>query len=80
MTDCFVDDEHGVRSLDEIGIDNVMLETDFPHNATEWPHTGELAAKRLAPLTPADRCMVLQGNARRVYNFEPIQQPEPARA
>ena len=28
---------HGIRSLDEIGEDNVMCETDYPHSDSTWP-------------------------------------------
>ena len=38
---CFINDPHGLRSLDEIGLKNVMIETDYPHRTppgrTPWP-------------------------------------------
>ena len=35
---CFIDDAHGIASLDEIGEDNVMCETDYPHSDSTWPN------------------------------------------
>ena len=34
---CFIEDHHGVASLEEIGEDNVMCETDYPHSDSTWP-------------------------------------------
>ena len=34
---CFIDDEHGIASIDEIGEDNIMCETDYPHSDSTWP-------------------------------------------
>jgi predicted TIM-barrel fold metal-dependent hydrolase len=35
----FFDDPHGLRSLAEVGYDNAMFETDFPHNDSTFPHS-----------------------------------------
>ena len=35
---CFIEDHHGIASLDEIGEDNVMCETDYPHSDSTWPN------------------------------------------
>ncbi len=34
---CFIDDAHGIASIDEIGEDNIMCETDYPHSDSTWP-------------------------------------------
>ena len=36
---CFFDDAHGLRSVDEIGEDNITYESDYPHSDSTWPHT-----------------------------------------
>ena len=36
---CFFRDNHGLKSLYEIGVNNVTYETDYPHTDTTWPHT-----------------------------------------
>ena len=35
---CFIDDAHGIASIDEIGVDNIMCETDYPHSDSTWPN------------------------------------------
>ena len=50
---CFFDDAHGLRTLDEIGVDNVTYETDYPHSDSTWPDTGQ--DRRRADGRPARR-------------------------
>jgi len=70
---CFIDDIHGLNNLDVIGVDNVMIETDYPHTDSTWPNCISLAHKRLAHL-PADvQYKVLRGNAERLYRFQPVE-------
>ena len=45
---CFFRDRHGLKSLDEVGVDNVTFETDYPHTDSTWPHTKEVAEKMFA--------------------------------
>jgi len=75
---CFIDDIHGIDCLDLIGVDNVMIETDYPHTDSSWPHSIETAHKRLAGRSSEDIEKVFQRNACRVYNFTPAAVPEHA--
>ena len=72
---CFIEDEFGAANLDYIGVENVMIETDYPHTDSLWPHSLEAAHKSLEGRSDADKYKVLQGNARRVFNFEPAPYP-----
>lgn len=66
---CFIDDRHGARSIEEIGVGNVMVECDYPHGDSSWPHTRELLLDQVAHLDPAAQTQVLSGNARRVFGL-----------
>jgi predicted TIM-barrel fold metal-dependent hydrolase len=72
---CFIYDPLGIRTIDEIGRDNVMIETDFPHASGLWPNSYQVANEQMASFSPEDRYKVLQGNARRVFHFEPASPP-----
>jgi len=52
-----------------------MIETDYPHTDSLWPHSLEAAHKSLEGRSDADKYKVLQGNARRVFTFEPAPYP-----
>lgn len=72
---CFINDPAGLKLLDFIGEDNVMIETDFPHNATWFPHSMEKAQASLAHLPAATRYKVLRGNAERLFQLQPAPVP-----
>ena len=68
---CFIDDVHGLHSLDEIGEDNVLIETDYPHSDSTWPDSIEIANKQMAHLSKETQYKILRGNAERLFRFEP---------
>jgi predicted TIM-barrel fold metal-dependent hydrolase len=67
----FIEDQAGLRLLDTIGEDNVMLECDYPHSDSTWPDTVNLARKWLGDLPDDVQHKITVGNARRVYDFTP---------
>jgi predicted TIM-barrel fold metal-dependent hydrolase len=67
---CFFDDAHGVRSLDEIGVDNVTYETDYPHSDSTWPDTMTIAATQMADLSPEAVHKVMRGNALKMLSLD----------
>lgn len=68
---CFIEESSGLRCLDIIGEDNVMVETDYPHSDTTWPNCIQVAQKLVADLPVATQYKILRGNAERLYRFEP---------
>jgi predicted TIM-barrel fold metal-dependent hydrolase len=67
----FIEDQAGIRLLDIIGEDNVMLECDYPHSDSTWPDTTQMANKWLGHLPDDVQYKITIGNAARVYNFTP---------
>ena len=67
----FIEDHAGIRLLDIIGEDNVMLECDYPHSDSTWPETVTLARKWLGHLPDDVQHKIAIGNAARVYNLTP---------
>jgi predicted TIM-barrel fold metal-dependent hydrolase len=72
---CFIHDPLGLKMIDEIGADNVMIETDFPHITSWWPHSMAQADEALRGLDDDVRWKVLRGNAERVFKFTPAEPP-----
>jgi predicted TIM-barrel fold metal-dependent hydrolase len=73
MYGCFIHDPVGLKLLDELGVDNVMIETDFPHNSTWYPFSMQKAEQSLASLPSEVRAKILRGNAERVFSFTPAE-------
>jgi predicted TIM-barrel fold metal-dependent hydrolase len=72
---CFIDDTHGIASIGEIGEDNIMCETDYPHSDSTWPDCIGVARHQIAHLAPEVQYKLLRGNAERLYRFTPAQPP-----
>ena len=72
---CFIDDHHGIASIDEIGEDNIMCETDYPHSDSTWPNCIEVVKKQIGHLPAEIQYKLLRGNAERLYRFTPAEPP-----
>jgi uncharacterized protein len=57
------------KLLEEIGVNNVMVETDIPHPTCIYPRTRDRIAEVMAQLDPAVRQRVLQDNAIELYGL-----------
>jgi predicted TIM-barrel fold metal-dependent hydrolase len=69
---CIFDDLHGLRSRDEIGLEHILFETDYPHANGTWPNTLAVAQRlcREAAMTPAESAQLVRGNAIACYGLE----------
>jgi uncharacterized protein len=57
------------KLIEDVGVDNVMIETDVPHPTCLYPGAREHFAAVLSDLDPLTRRKILQDNAVRVYNL-----------
>ena len=72
---CFIDDAHGIASIDEIGEDNIMCETDYPHSDSTWPNCISVVKDQIGHLSPEVQYKILRGNAEKLYRFTPAEPP-----
>ena len=68
---CVFDDLHGLKSRNEVGIDHILFETDYPHSDGTFPHSRKIAHELfVAAGMNADEChAVLRGNAIEAYGL-----------
>lgn len=64
---CTIDDPSMVPLLDRIGLDHVMVESDYPHADSTWPDTQAVVDRVFASLSETDRRDVAAGNAARLF-------------
>jgi len=70
VSSCFFKDPVGVAVLDRVGLDNVMFETDYPHQDSTWPHTRQAAVDQFGFL-PADQIeKIARGNAIKLLGLD----------
>jgi predicted TIM-barrel fold metal-dependent hydrolase len=66
----FFERDHFVDTVRQVGVDNVMFETDFPHPACIYPDAREYMVDAIAEMTPEERFKVFSGNAAKLYNID----------
>jgi predicted TIM-barrel fold metal-dependent hydrolase len=67
---CFFDDAHGLRAIDEIGVDNVTYESDYPHSDSTWPRTREIAEAQTKGLEDDVILKIMRGNAIKMLGLD----------
>jgi predicted TIM-barrel fold metal-dependent hydrolase len=45
---CALDDDAGMRVRDRIGVDHILVESDYPHADSSWPDTQAMLERQLA--------------------------------
>ena len=70
---CFIADPIGLKLRDDIGIDNISWECDYPHSDSSWPKAPEELAASSRPGVPDDELnKITHENAMRWYSFDPF--------
>ncbi|MCV7219945.1 amidohydrolase family protein [Mycolicibacterium elephantis] len=72
---CIIEDRHAIKSIDELGEDNIMCETDYPHSDSTWPDCIEVARSTMKDLPEGIQYKLLRGNAEKLYRFTPAEPP-----
>jgi predicted TIM-barrel fold metal-dependent hydrolase len=63
----FIDEPEAVPLRHEIGVDNLMWASDYPHFASTWPKSQDFVAKATAGVDAAEKRKILRDNARKVF-------------
>lgn len=69
---CLIDDQFGLKNIDELNPEMVCLEVDYPHSDTLWPHCPEHFWESARDLDPEVIDSITHGNAMREYGYDPI--------
>jgi predicted TIM-barrel fold metal-dependent hydrolase len=62
-------DKVGIKLLAELGEDNIMWGSDFPHPDGIWPDSQEFIDNELSHLPPGQKQKIVCDNAARLYGF-----------
>jgi hypothetical protein len=66
-----------VRLRDEIGLDTITWECDYPHSDSTWPYSPEVLYEYLRALDDDAINKITHLNAMRHYHFDPFLQRSP---
>jgi predicted TIM-barrel fold metal-dependent hydrolase len=64
---CSIDDPSSVIMRDVIGIDHIMVESDYPHADSSWPDTQAVFTSNWGGLPEPERRAIAGGNAARLF-------------
>jgi predicted TIM-barrel fold metal-dependent hydrolase len=68
---CVFDDVVGLKLRDQIGMDQIMFETDYPHGDSTWPNSRDVLEKTVkeAGLDEQETYQLARGNAIACYDL-----------
>src|SRR5437764_6652520 len=69
---CFIDDPTGLKLLDDVGLEMVTWECDYPHSDSAWPNAPEVFMKTSGHLSDEVINKVTHENAMRIFQFDPF--------
>lgn len=69
---CFISDPIGVKLRDEIGIDNISWECDYPHSDSSWPSAAEELEGVMAGVPDEDVNKITYENAMKWFQYDPF--------
>jgi len=66
---CFIDDNVGIMNRYLVGVTNIMIESDYPHVDSSFPHTRVRAKELLADVPDDEAHRIAELNARDLYGL-----------
>jgi predicted TIM-barrel fold metal-dependent hydrolase len=70
MSATFVRDDNGLRNRHEVGVDNMMWSTDYPHHGNDWPYSRRVINETTAAMPPDEKHKIVAGNAVRIFGLD----------
>jgi predicted TIM-barrel fold metal-dependent hydrolase len=69
---CMIEEPVCLKYRDDIGIEHIMWECDYPHTDTTWPDSQSIAEEVLkqAEVSPEEADLITHGNAERVFRWK----------
>ena len=64
---CAVDDPSAWALRHRIGVDRIMLESDYPHPDSNWPNTQAVFQEQLRDVPPEESMRISWGNASELF-------------
>lgn len=75
---CTLDDPSTIRTRDVIGVENICVETDYPHGDSTWPDTQRVIDQAWGDLPADELRMICSENAANLYRhpLPPVVLPQ----
>ena len=67
---CFFRDDFGLKNITDIGVDNIVFETDYPHSDSTWPETEQFIRDMATELDDETLYKIIRGNAIKMLHLD----------
>ncbi len=74
---CALDDRSGFLTRQVIGVDNIMVESDYPHSDSTWPDTQPLLKDHLEGIPVEEQRLICWKNATDLFRHSEPERPLP---
>ncbi|MBK5288937.1 MAG: amidohydrolase [Acidimicrobiia bacterium] len=65
----FITDRSGIALRHQVGIDNMMWSSDYPHHGNDWPYSRKVIEETMNAIPEAEKAKITGGNAARIWNI-----------
>jgi predicted TIM-barrel fold metal-dependent hydrolase len=69
MAVTFVDEPEAIDNRYELGVENLLWSTDFPHPCCNWPNAQAKVAEMFKDMPDEETDKITWGNGARMYGF-----------
>jgi predicted TIM-barrel fold metal-dependent hydrolase len=66
---CFIVDQTGIGLRNDIGVDRIMWEADFPHSDSMWPNSRKVLHEALVDVPDEEAHAIVELNARALFKL-----------
>jgi hypothetical protein len=70
MWGCMIDDYAGIEARHRIGVDQILIEVDYPHSDSNWPNSRKHIGENLVDVPDDEAHKIVELNARKLLRFE----------
>jgi predicted TIM-barrel fold metal-dependent hydrolase len=74
---CSLDEPSGFRTVDTIGVDNILIASDYPHSDGTWPDTQPSLKEQLSELTKEQQRKICWENGVKLFRHPAPVNPLP---
>jgi len=65
----FITDRSGIALRHQVGVDNMMWSSDYPHHGNDWPYSRKVIAETMAGIPAEEQARIVGGNAARIWRL-----------
>lgn len=66
----FILDRTGIALRHQVGVDNMMWSSDYPHHGNDWPYSRKVIEETMNAVPAEEKARIVGGNAARIWNLD----------